>query len=525
MRVGTKAKGMTMWSCLLALLLSQLVIACGGNSGNTSNGPVDLTLWSYQAVTEVGSPPANWEVLKQVREKLNINLKVVFIPQGDAGDAKVSADAAANNLADLFQITSNNLFLKWVQLGLIAPVDSLYAQMPNRTKDRYSDPTMQKLGTINGKPYVLQEKTPLDKRVGLLIRKDWLDKLHLQAPKTLDDFLNVAKAFTTEDPDGNGKNDTYGFGALTTSSEARLGNNFNAIFGAFGLPGVWNYNTPGKISLSVRDPNYLKAVEFVKSLADSKVIDPDWTTLSTSDFRARWKQGKYGMMQEDFCAAICQANYQAFDTNYPNGIWEPLTPPQGPDGKSMEGYSVSVGSRYAVSQKAMSAGKGKAIADLLEWLNSGDGYYLAGFGNKDVNYKLDAQGNVTTVGAPTPFTTHEAAPLTQLRNWVYNNSAAELKVRYPSHTTKNGRKIDPVAVYQQFASMPWQDQTSTYAILPASNQADINRYVDEGLVQFITGQKSLDAESWAAFVQGLDGLNASDWEAAANQALKDKSLL
>jgi hypothetical protein len=73
--------------------------------------------------------------------------------------------------------------------------------------------------------------------------------------------------------------------------------------------------------------------------------------------------------------------------------------------------------------------------------------------------------------------------------------------------------------------MPWQDQTSTYAILPASNQADINRYVDEGLVQFITGQKSLDAESWAAFVQGLDGLNASDWEAAANQALKDKSLL
>lgn len=83
--------------------------------------------------------------------------------------------------------------------------------MQQRTKDRYSDPQMRKIATINGKMYVLQEKAGLNKRQGLFIRKDWLDKLHLQAPKTLDDFYNVAKAFTLNDPDGNGKNDIYGF--------------------------------------------------------------------------------------------------------------------------------------------------------------------------------------------------------------------------------------------------------------------------------------------------------------------------
>ena len=52
---------------------------------------------------------------------------------------------------------------------------------------------------------------------------------------------------------------------------------------------------------------------------------------------------------------------------------------------------------YAVSKKATDAGKGPAIAKLLEWMAS-DGYMLLGFGQEGVNYKLDADGNITTEG-------------------------------------------------------------------------------------------------------------------------------
>ena len=96
------------------------------------------------------------------------------------------------------------------------------------------------------------------KRTGLFIRKEWLDKLNLQMPKTLDDLLNVAKAFTFRDPDGDGKVDTYGFGAAfdaTTYSQG-LGNDFAPIYGAFGLPGPWDFTTPGKLQLSVRNPGF-----------------------------------------------------------------------------------------------------------------------------------------------------------------------------------------------------------------------------------------------------------------------------
>lgn len=519
----------TMAAGSVALAGSGVLAACGGGgSQSTSNAPVDLTIWINPAVPEVAPPPANWSLYTLVRQKLNINLKVELLPLGNDGITKLSAAAAGNSLPDFFQIISNSLFLKWVPLGIVAPVDSLMPLMPQRTKDRYSNATLNKIYTINGKQYALPDSAgTLAKRTGLFIRQDWLTKLGLQTPKTLDDLLNVAKAFTNGDPDGDGKKDTYGFGALidpTTFTEG-LGNYFAPIYGAFGLPKSWDYSTPGKPQLSILNPGFLQGTQFINSLVQAKVVDPDWTTLTTNDFRARWKQGKYGIFWEDFAAALGQANYAAFDKNFPNAQLVPLSPPLGPNGQSdVAAYSTA---RFAwgVSQKAMSAGKGPAIAKLLEWLNSGEGYYLSGFGQKGVNYNLDAQGNITTTGVPTPFTAAAAQPYIQIRNLSLNNSPSELSARYPDYKTKNGRTISLLQTLQTFSNMPWVDGTKDGAIQPAANQADIDRYIQEGLVQFATGQKSLTTSSWNTYTQGLSTLGVSDWEAAALKNLQDKSLI
>ena len=73
---------------------------------------------------------------------------------------------------------------------------------------------MINLVTFDGHQYGLPEPPPLPKREGLVIRKDWLDKLGLEVPTTPEELLAVAKAFTEQDPDGNGKNDTYGLGGF-----------------------------------------------------------------------------------------------------------------------------------------------------------------------------------------------------------------------------------------------------------------------------------------------------------------------
>jgi putative aldouronate transport system substrate-binding protein len=528
MKLATKAGYLTVLLCLATLLSGLLMTACSNNS--SSNAPVDLTLWANPSASEVGNPPSNWFFIQDVKKALNINLHVTLVPYGDPGNAKYATAAAANALPDLFGIQfstqQSDAFLKWVGDGLIAPVDSLYPMMPQSTKTRFSDPEMQKLALINGKHYILQEKGTFATRQGLFIRKDWLDKLHLQMPKTLDDLMNVMKAFTYNDPDGNGKNDTFGFGTTTGSGQIGLGNTFEAIFGAYGLPGIWNYNTPGQISLSLHDPGYLQAVEYIKQMQQAKVIDPSWTTMSGTDFATIWKQtGKYGIVSNDFCAQLCQANYQAFDTNFPSGDWVPLSPPTGPSGQSFLGTYTDVGTRLAVSAKALSEGKGPAIARLLEWADQGTGYYEACFGQKGVNYTFDSQGNVTGNNVPVPFAGHDAAPINQLRSLFYNNSTSELESRYTRFTTKDGRTVDPIGIFQQIHSMPWQNQTSSFEIQPASNQNDINTYVDQGLIQFITSQKPLTTASWNSFLQGLNNLNVPAWEQQTNQTLKAEGWL
>jgi putative aldouronate transport system substrate-binding protein len=501
------------------------------SNSQAGGAPVDINLWALAAVTESQPPPADWEGYKIIRDKLNINLKFTILPAGTDGETKLNVAAAGNNFPDLTDGGNFDLFYKWQQQGLLAPVDSLLPMMPERTKMRYSDQNLNKLMTVNGKMYGLQEPNPIPNVEGLVIRKDWLDKLGLKPPTTLDELLEVAKAFTEKDPDGNGKNDTYGYGAIIEGNFG-LGLKFDYIYGAYGVAGAtttatgdWNLSDPAKFGLNLRDPGYEKATEFIKKMVDAKVIDPDWPTMKKDDFRARWKQGKYGIMWENFCALICKSNYTDFDNNFPNGEWMMLPAPKGPDGKSTYGAYVNLGKRWLVSKKALDSGKGQAIARLLEWANSGEGYYLLGFGKEGVNYKKDESGNVITEGVPAPYTAKEQQPLTQLRNMAYFSTPVELKTRYVDWKTKNGRTLQPLQLLEAYQKQPWINATPTLAIKPAPQQADINRYVSENMVQFVLGQKPLNDGTWKEFLNGLNGLGVTDWEASAKKAMSDSGFL
>lgn len=493
-----------------------------------ATGPAtELNLLIYPASTESGSPPADWFAYQVMKDKIGVNVKLNLLPAGADGDVKLSALAASNSLPDLmtFQSRNRSLFFKFVEQGLIAPVDTLIPMMPQRTKDRYSDPDLTKLVSVDGKPYGFQQSadSQLYKRYGLSIRQDWLDKLGLKAPTTLDEFMTVAKAFTEKDPDGNGKNDTYGFGATIISDGNNLGTYLDFIYGAYGEAGTWNLSDINNVHLNVKDPNYQKATAYLRKLVEGKVIDPDWATMKQDDFRSRWKQGKYGMWVEDFSALSSEPNYKAFDTTNPNGVVKFIAPPKGPDGKSAMTTFVKAGSQfYVVSKKAMDAGKFPAIAKLLEWSNTGEGYYILGFGKEGLNYKLDASGKVTGDGIDPKqhYLSKEQQPISQMKWMSYKGSQDELRARYAAYKTQTGKSIDPLEFYNTAFNFPNQDATPTQLIRPAANSADLGRYISEGLLQFALGQKPLDDASWKAYVQGLDGLNAGAWEASAKSDLQ-----
>ncbi len=493
--------------------------------------PVDLEVWVGASVSEAGPPPDDWVVYQIAKDKLGINLKVVLLPtaQSDA-DAKINAAAAANALPDLFQVNREPWY-RLVQNNLVAPVDDLLPMMPNRTKILYSNDISNKLVTIDGKMYGLPQPGALPRTDALVMRKDWLDKLGLEAPKTLEDFMNVAKAFTEKDPDGNGKKDTYGFCGYIEPEGLGvlpgLGKRFEWVLGAYGLNGAWDLSSTDNFKLNVRNPNFMKAVEYIKSLNDAGVIDPDWPTLKKDEFRARWKQGKCGIINENFAALSTKANYADFDKNFPDGEWIVVPPPTGPDGKSSEGVDLTNVRIFAMSQAAKDAGKADAIARLLEWMESDEGYYLIGFGQEGVNYKKDANGFVTTkdIDPEKAYTNKSQQPLTQLRNMVFNNSEVELNSRYVPYKTAKGREMDPLKYLEQYRAQPWTEATGWSIVNPPPGGADFTRFYNENLVKFVLGQQPLNDQAWKEFVDGLDGLGAKDYETQAKETLQSSGFL
>jgi len=492
--------------------------------------PVEVEIWVGASVSEAGPPPDDWLAYKIAREKLGVNLKIVMLPSTLTDqDTKINAAAAANNLPDLFQV-NRDAWTKLAKAGLLAPVDKLLPMMPVRTKGHYSDELARKMVSINGVMYGLPEPGQLPMTDGFVVRKDWLDKLGLQPPKTLDEFLAVAKAFTFNDPDGNNQNDTYGFGAYLESQgllQAGLGLRFEWIFGAYGVAGTWNVNDLAHFGLNVRDPNMMKAAQFIKAMVDAKVIYPDWATIKKDEYRALWKQGRWGMMHENFAALSNKANYADFDKNFPNGLWLAPPPPVGPDGKSAENVLYKNIRIQAMSKRAADAGKTEAIARVLEWMASDEGYYLLGFGYEGVNYKKDADGNISVEGIPSDqqYTAKAQQPLTQLRNLVFINSPVELKVRYVPFKTVSGRTQDPLTYWNAFRSYPYTDSTAASIIDPPANAADFVRFYSENIMKFVLGQQPLNEATWAEYVAGLDRLGAAKLEETAKAKLLEYGFL
>jgi putative aldouronate transport system substrate-binding protein len=484
----------------------------------------DIELWAGGRVSEAGPPPEDWVAYQIMRDNVKVNLNLVLLPSTQADqDTKINAAGASNSLPDVFMV-SRDVWYKLVDAGLVAKVDDLLPLMPTRVAGHYSDEARNKLVMLDGSMYGLPDPGALPQTDSLVIRQDWLDKLGLESPKTLDEVLTVLKAFTFDDPDGNGQNDTYGYCAYIEGSglaNAGIGTRFDWIYGAYGVAGVWNLSSADAVGLNVRSPEFMKAVDYIKTLNDEKVIDPDWPTLKKDEFRARWKQGKCGMMHENFAALANQSNYKDFDTNFPDGQWVAMDAPTGPDGKSSMGVVAKTARIYAVSQKAIDEGKGPAIARLLEWMASDEGYYLLGFGVEGVNYKLDADGFITTEGLDdaAKWTSKEAQPLTQLANMVYIFSDVEMQARYVAYKTTNGRDMDPKAYYAEFQKKPFTEATGQSVINPPANAADFVRFYSENIVQFVLGQKPLTEDAWAEFIATLDSLGAKELEAAAKETL------
>ena len=155
---------------------------------------------------------------------------------------------SSGNLPDIFMSVPVGFdcakVAKYGQEGYFADLtNKLQTWAPNVYKQLQSSthPYAKTIAYAPGKVYSLPSIFPSESEGGsvnlleerqLMINTAWLDELGLDAPTTTDELYKVAKAFTDEDPDGNGKDDTYGFGINLFTPQ---------IWNPWGLAMSWYY--------------------------------------------------------------------------------------------------------------------------------------------------------------------------------------------------------------------------------------------------------------------------------------------
>lgn len=179
---------------------------------------------------------------RAVKDILGINLtqKWTASDWGAPFDEKVNLAIATDDMPDIAGIYTT-LFFRAVDNDRAADLTEAYEKYASPALRSYmemSDEAALKTVTYDGKIMGLAVPPSNDDRTFLWLRQDWLDKLQLKAPTTLDELYQLAEAFATQDPNGNGKADEIGL-ALTKNFWG--GNaDITKLFNAYGLyPNHW----------------------------------------------------------------------------------------------------------------------------------------------------------------------------------------------------------------------------------------------------------------------------------------------
>ncbi|GHU01498.1 sugar ABC transporter permease [Spirochaetia bacterium] len=161
-----------------------------------------------------------WTKLNEEVAKLGLKFDMTLIAQDQMATAfqTLLASGQYGNYDWVVPIdVPNELRLNLVEQGRLIAINKAIDQYSNGNAKRfytqepagYSYFNLEKME--DGNVYWLSQNSYGNPDIGsprvIMIRKDWLDKLGLKVPTTLDEFFNTVKAFRDRDANGNGIRD------------------------------------------------------------------------------------------------------------------------------------------------------------------------------------------------------------------------------------------------------------------------------------------------------------------------------
>ncbi|AIQ46549.1 hypothetical protein R70723_12215 [Paenibacillus sp. FSL R7-0273] len=381
----------------VAGLGASLLAGCSSNNadkepaaGNTATnapkerGNISSTIYDRGSVPNgMGTIEDNmWT--KWINENGPANLKFVAIPRWES-QSKLNVLLASGSAPDLIFEFGTSIRNQMFDQKQLMPLDDLIDQHSVEYKallEKY--PQLRQAGIkSDGKLYEFGRMNEVYPLVSVFIRQDWLDKLGLQVPTTEEEFLAVAKAFTEQDPDGNGVDDTYGIGGFEFGDNAGL---FRYIFNANWV----NLGENGEIEVG---PERLKAeAEFKRELYEAGVVDKDFLSdkdgsKSKQDF-LNGKIGIYAFMTNDYMG-FASRELDTLMKNVPDSKLKIMPLPKTSAGQFTTVWNNPVQMTAIVNARAKNP---EAIMEYIDFLVKPETGRTFRYGIEGEHYKLEADG-------------------------------------------------------------------------------------------------------------------------------------
>ncbi len=256
--------------------------------------------------------------------ELGIEAKQAWAAQGlEQYETKLNLYIASGELPDIIQVTNMGQFARLVEAGLVEDLSQVFESLATplvKQSFQTDDGLALKQVTLDGKLWALPEgPTQLGGLEYTFIREDWRLNLGLPVPQTTEDLIAMANAFATQDPDGNGKDDTYGLVIGNQPYENYMEiRGFANSFGAYPL--IW-IEKDGELAYGSIQPEMKNALSALARMYADGTIDPEFVAKNAYAASSDAVAGKGGICFGQFWLIT----WPLPDTNKANAdqFWKP----------------------------------------------------------------------------------------------------------------------------------------------------------------------------------------------------------
>ncbi|NCA98498.1 MAG: ABC transporter substrate-binding protein [Clostridia bacterium] len=496
--------------------------AQGAATEAASSEPITIDWLAYQTS---GQPNPDSAIVKAVEEKFNVKFNFWFIDNQSWDDA-LNVKLAAGEMPDVMRVNNLGNLGKYVDMGIVGelPESTIRELAPNyaKTVDAYDQNNMIWNATkYNGKNYGFS-MVAIDGTYPtvLMWRTDWLKNVGIEKiPSTLEEFETAMYKFRNEDPDKNGKKDTYGMSTTT----------IQAVFGAHGILESGKAITSeaeqmatsikdGKVVFNATQPEAKLALAKLAQYYKDGIIDPEFVTgentggywaLSHSFMNNR--VGVTGQVAFYHYSPPNTAEGEAGGPCYKESIsvnpdmkFEPAVAFAGPNGQSGTESGGGLGEKFVITTKGMEdPNKVKAIMSMVDALFTDEEYSkLVSWGIEGENYSI-VDNNLQRASAT-------AAELREkgITVFFFGSGSADLYKKYMPSRYEYAETYAKGPGYVR----PIVPATETYS----KNAETLKKIYQKAFIEIITGDQPVDY--FDTFVKTFNDNGGTETEAAMTEA-------